>query len=428
MRRSRVTVLGAALVTAATAGRAAAVPGEPPRAAPTITLEQAVQTALARNPTVTAAKADIARAEALVRQARSTWQPNASANVTATRLDAERALNGRVISPVTSLSANVVATVPLVVPQRWLAGRHAEDNVTASRDTAENTRRQIAVSVARAYLVLVTQHRVIEVRLRALATARAHYEFAQARFQGGVGNRVDQVRAEQEVASTEVQLQAAYSGLEQAREVLGFLVGVEGPLDSAQEPVLPSPPPAGTADTAAHRADVRAVEARARAAQNLVNDQPYEYSPSLTAQFQPFYQNPPSLTQPQFGWQAQLLLTVPIWDAGQRSGVLAERQALANQAWANLEAAQRQARSEVRVAFDSMHRAEAALDSARHAAKVAAEALDLASLAYRAGATNNLEVVDAERRAQDADTAAATAEDSLRQARLDVLVASGRFP
>ena len=72
--------------------------------------------------------------------------------------------------------------------------------------------------------------------------------------------------------------------------------------------------------------------------------------------------------------------------------------------------------------------ADAALEAARAAASLAGQALDLATLAYRAGATTNIEVIDAERRARDADTAVAIAEDNARQARLDLLAASGKFP
>jgi outer membrane protein TolC len=65
----------------------------------------------------------------------------------------------------------------------------------------------------------------------------------------------------------------------------------------------------------------------------------------------------------------------------------------------------------------------------RHqSAAFAAKALSLANAAYRGGATTNLEVIDAERRARDAEAQAATAEDSARQARLDLLAAAGRFP
>jgi outer membrane protein TolC len=39
-----------------------------------------------------------------------------------------------------------------------------------------------------------------------------------------------------------------------------------------------------------------------------------------------------------------------------------------------------------------------------------------------------VEVIDAQRRARDAETAAAIAEDAVRRARLELLLASGRFP
>jgi hypothetical protein len=55
-------------------------------------------------------------------------------------------------------------------------------------------------------------------------------------------------------------------------------------------------------------------------------------------------------------------------------------------------------------------------------------AATLADQADRAGATTNLELVDAERRARDAASAAALAEDSARRARLDLLLASRSFP
>ena len=95
---------------------------------------------------------------------------------------------------------------------------------------------------------------------------------------------------------------------------------------------------------------------------------------------------------------------------------------------AQLEGLLRQARSEVRAAFEAVRGADDSLRSARQAARLAHQALDMSTLAYREGATNDLEVVDAERRARDADVAALSAEDIARQARIDLLAASGRFP
>jgi outer membrane protein TolC len=93
-----------------------------------------------------------------------------------------------------------------------------------------------------------------------------------------------------------------------------------------------------------------------------------------------------------------------------------------------LEASVRQARSEVRAAFVQVQHADASLKAAREGAAQAAEALELANAMWKAGSTTSLDVIDAERRARDADLQRALAEDAARQARLDLLVASGAFP
>jgi outer membrane protein TolC len=54
--------------------------------------------------------------------------------------------------------------------------------------------------------------------------------------------------------------------------------------------------------------------------------------------------------------------------------------------------------------------------------------LSIVNISFRAGASTNIEVIDAARSADDADTGVVVAEDILRRARLDLLVALGRFP
>jgi outer membrane protein TolC len=122
------------------------------------------------------------------------------------------------------------------------------------------------------------------------------------------------------------------------------------------------------------------------------------------------------------------VLTVPLYDGGWRYGARDERRTLREQSELQLQGLLRQARSEVRVAFEAQRGAETALTAAREAAQLADKAREMAVQAYEAGALTNLEVIDAERQARDADTDVAIAEDSLRQARLDLLIASGRFP
>ena len=403
-------------------------PSLPPASPPAVTFEEAIQRALTRNTTFELAQADVRRAEALVQQARSTWLPTLSANGTYTRLDADRELNGRVIQSANSVNANLLLTVPIIAPKSWVTTARAKDAREIAKSTLVDTRRQVALLAGRAYLTVIAQKRVLDSSVHARETARAHEEFSKSRFAGGVGNRLDAVRAAQERASSETKVQNQTLALVRAQEALGILLGENGPMD-ATDVALGAPPTLATAlGEAESRSDIVASKERVEYARKSVRDSYAEYLPILTGVAQPFYQNPATLTLPTTGWQAQLLLTLPLFDGGNRYGLEHERDALYDQAKSKLDAALRQARSEVRVGFEAVQRADDALVQAREAAKLAHEALDLSQLAYRAGATSNIEVVDAERRARDAATDAAVAEDAARQARLDLLAAAGKFP
>jgi outer membrane protein TolC len=82
----------------------------------------------------------------------------------------------------------------------------------------------------------------------------------------------------------------------------------------------------------------------------------------------------------------------------------------------------------MRIAAEAIRSSERALARSRAAAEQANEVVRITDVAFREGATTNIEVIDAQRRARDAETTAAIAEDALRRARLELLVAAGRFP
>ncbi|MFN2550345.1 MAG: TolC family protein, partial [Myxococcales bacterium] len=328
------------------------------------------------------------------------------------------------------LSGNVTLSLPLFVPQRWLAWAHASAQEDVARASAEDVARGVAVATARAYLGVMAQHRLVQIDIQARDDAKAHLDDAHARFEVGSGNRLDEVRAGQELATDESNLAAAQSGLVRAMEALGVLVGEEGPVEVTEEialPKLPAPEEAVN-DAETLRTDVRLSRERQEAARKVLRDSYADYLPLLTAVIAPFYQHPPTLTVPETGWQAQLLLTIPLYDGGARYGLRRERSATYEEAKVQAAGLMLEVRSELRTAFEEVKRADQSLSAARQAAKLAHDALEMTMLAYREGATNDLEVVDAERRSRDADTAALVAEDTARQARIDLLAASGRFP
>jgi outer membrane protein TolC len=105
-----------------------------------------------------------------------------------------------------------------------------------------------------------------------------------------------------------------------------------------------------------------------------------------------------------------------------------ERQAALDRSRAALSGALTAAGSEVRTAREAVASAARGLTSTQAAAAQAQEVVNIVNVSFRAGAATNIEVIDAERRARDADTAVAIAEDTLRRARLELLTALGQFP
>ncbi|MEO8212846.1 MAG: TolC family protein, partial [Myxococcales bacterium] len=284
--------------------------------------------------------------------------------------------------------------------------------------------------VVRAYLAVVLQRRQVEAAARARDTARLHFDFAHTRLTGGVGNSLDDARAEQELRIDEGQVATSRVALTRARAALAAVLSSDHLVDVSDDVPLPAPPDLQTAAEEArqNRADLKVLQTRLRGAERSRRDVWSLYAPYLTGNATAFVQDLGSAIQPTDGWQAQLVLTLPFYDGGLRGGVAKERSAVESQARAQLEAALRDLTVEVRAAFDIVMRSDEALTAARESSRLARKAAELAELAYRAGATTNLDVIDAERRARDAATQAALTEDASRQARLDLLLATGRFP
>lgn len=388
----------------------------------------AVQRALEKHPALRLAADDVARADAQVEQARSGSLPSLGVNLVGTRLDADRVLNDRVIAGANQLSGNVQLIVPLVAPQRWAVWKRSAASAGAVAKNAEDARRQVALNAGRIWLQVLAQQRVVASQARALTTAQAHLAYAKDRRAAGIGSELDEIRASQEVAVARQQLAGAQSTLARAQEFLGVAMGADEPFSAEDSEPSLGFDANGIDATAVERTDVAAAKERLEAAK-VANAWDFsDYLPTLSAVLQPGYQNPPTLTVPLWSFQGQLVLSLPLYDGGLRYGQQHERQALARQAATQLELLQRQASAEVRAALAQVKASDEALAAARDATRQADRTLELAQQAFKAGASTNLEVIDAERRARDAATSVALAEDSARQARLEVLAASGAFP
>lgn len=421
-RRLLVAVLGLAAFTIALAPAAAGA--QPPEV---VSFEQAVQRAIQANLTVQRAATAVLGAEALLAQARAAVRPQVNGSATVTTLDSERAFSGNVVQPRTQLQLGGAAETPVLAASQWAARAQAEDQVNVAKLNVDDVRRQIAVSAAQAYLAVIARKRQLEVNVRARDTAKAQVDYATARREAGVGSRLNELRAAQELAVDEELVERAGLDVQLGQEALGVLLAADHPVDVAEPPALETPA-ADDQGWLTKRTDIRLFDARIDAAGRVVNDSWRDWVPTARLAFQPNYIAPSGLFQPSGTWQVSVAASIPVFDAGRRRAVKRQREASLELFRVDRRDAELRATYEVRVARATIDAEGRALTRAREAADNAAEVLKITDVAFRAGATTNIELVDAQRRARDAESTAASAEDRARVARLTLLVALGRFP
>ena len=394
-----------------------------------VTFEEAVRRATTSHPTVRQAAAGVLRAQAVFQQARARTRPALDASFSTNVIEPVTSFGGESIVPRTQTVTTTGFTVPLFTPVTWAERNQAADQVTVSERTRADARRAIAMATGEAYLAVIAGRRIVELNARARDTARAHYEYANQRFQGGLGSRLNALRAQEDLSAAEARVEDARLALRRAQESLGVLMATDGPVDAANEPVFELPPD-GISDAQLVRArqDVQVIASREAAALRVATDAWKDRLPEATAVVTPQLVTPAGLFADRRSWRAAFLVTVPLFDAGERQGRARERQALVDVARADRENVERQAASEIRAAREAVGATERARDHARQAAQQANEVVQITDVAFREGATTNIEVIDAQRRARDAETSAAIADDAVRRARLELLLAAGRFP
>jgi outer membrane protein len=389
-----------------------------------LTFSQAIDRAVRNNPTIAQAVAGIMRADAILRQVRSSSLPAVGLAMTTTVTNPVKFDDVSVV-PVVQTQTIPTLGVPILTPVAWAQRNQAGDQVVVAQRNERDVRRQIAVAAAQSYLAIIARRRVLDLNSRARDNAREHFMFANQRFQGGIGSRLNALRAEQEMLSDETRVEEALLLIQLAQEALGVLVGANGPVDAVDYPVFDIPDELGQLT---NRTDIQLVMERERAAQRVFSDSWKDRLPSLNAVFTPSVLEPPGVFANTFSWRAQVLFAVPVFDSGFRSGEAAQRLADLNAIKferANLE---RQGASEIRTARDAVASTTRAFAQAQLAADRANQVVQITDVAFREGASTNIEVLDAQRQARDVETQAAIAEDALKRAQLDLLVALGRFP
>jgi outer membrane protein TolC len=250
--------------------------GVPNEAVVEVTFDEAIALAMKANPRIALAQAAIARAEAVVVQSRAAWLPTLTANATLTELEANRSLGDRVLVAQTSLGANLQLAFPLLAVPRWLLTGQLKENVDIANEDKREMARALASLVGRAWLSVRLQERLLQVAKRALASSDEQLRIAQTRGAGGLGSRLEIVRAYREQSDNAGRMARAAAEVKIAKEVLAALLAQSQPVGVKGEVVLP--------DVESHlevsqvvdtRSDVKAAAARAQLALRIRKETTY---------------------------------------------------------------------------------------------------------------------------------------------------------
>ena len=209
-----------------------------------VTFQQAIDRAIANNPSAAVAAAGILRAAGLLAEARSATMLQVTGSVLSTTLNKGVDFDGTTVQPRNQLTASLTVDQPIVAAAAWARRAQAKDNVQIAELTSAETRQQIAFAAADAYLSIIARLRVLEGYTRARDTARAHFDLATQLEQQGTGSRLNALRAQQQVSVFERQVETASLAVYLGREALGVLLVANGPVDAIDEPSFALPPDA----------------------------------------------------------------------------------------------------------------------------------------------------------------------------------------
>lgn len=382
-----------------------------------LSLEDAQRIALDRNPSVQAAALEIQRAEGMIQQAWAYILPSLNVGLQYTLADQPTVVTfevpgGDLFGPAEEIVVRQqhVAQLQLTARQPIFNGpaipgiqlSHASRDL--SRLTVEQSRRQLALAVARAFYATLSARRTVDLLERHLELAQQHVDASRARLEAQAGLAIDVARAELQVETTRSQRENAILGYQNARDSLALLMGIHPDrLPRLMEPSAPeidvTEPEELVERALAERLDLRAAQRQVRMAELDLNSVWMAFAPSLNLSWQLNY------TLSELGgfgdrrsmWNLLLLASFPLFDGGARYGQLRDRRARLRQARLNVEALEQSAVIQVRQAYRAWRTALTTLDISRRQLELATEAYRLARASYAAGAASNLEVVDAQR-------------------------------
>ncbi|GAA4342785.1 efflux transporter outer membrane subunit [Pigmentiphaga soli] len=401
-------------------------------------LDGLVEQAFAANTDLRVAQANLARAEAVAEEVGAQQRPSASVGA----------------SPTFGHASGVQALAPAARPRdRWSYGATAAvsyqvdlfgqiaraiESARADADSAraayDATRVTVAAATARAYAGLCTAGMELGSARHSMEVQQESLDAVERLLAAGRGTRLDATRARAQLEQLRAALPPRAARRRAALYQLAALTGrapaelPTGLADCATPPTLTQPIPVG--DGAAllrRRPDIRQAERALAAATARIGVATGDLYPKITLGLNAGSAGPAAIfgERGTYSWSLGPLISWTIPDTGAVQARIAQAEAGSQAALARFDASVLDALRETETALSAYARQldrEAALEAAR---AQSAEAAAQAERMYRAGRSDYLSVLDAQRTLAGAEQALAASRAELADDQIAVFLALG---
>jgi outer membrane protein len=387
-----------------------------------LTIRQAVQIALEKNPLRKAAIADTKAASAEVREARSFLMPRLTFSETATRGNdpvyvfgsklrqqrftaADFALN-KLNSPLPfgNFTTRFGSTWNLFDSfATWHGVTRAKQMNQAAAHQLDRTDQEIVFRVVSAYYQNLLAQKQLEVAEQSLKTAQAITELSQSRFDSGLVVQSDLLSAQVRMAARQQELIRARNDFELSRTQLNLVMGMPAEssfqlADDLRERTLPVPVLAESEKQAlANRPELKRVNAEQAAQHQSVAIARSSFGPRVNA-FAGWEMDNPTFVAGGGGnnWLGGIELQIDIFQGGAKRAELSRQRALEEKVTAMKQVATDGVRLEVRRAFFDVDASRQQVELARAAISQAHESLRINQDRYETGLITITDLLGAE--------------------------------
>jgi outer membrane protein len=372
-------------------------------------VEQCVSTALERNRDVLRARERLAKLDGQIQEVKSQVYPRIGFDAGYTRSYDESFLDTfeGFIQP-REVDTYTVTTTLNQLLFSWGRASTAVEIARVSRIQAEYdlgaVERDVKLRVHEAFYRLLLAQRLVEVAAETLAQRERHLDVAAKRYEAGVVNEFEVIRARVDVANARAPLIRARNQVRQAKAGLNNLLARDqgAPIEAAghlEYVALVGLTLEQTVEQALSRrpelASLRA--ARDIAEKNLsiarAEDKP---TANMQAQYGFATENVENLNPNRERWSAGVVVSLPLFDGWRTRGLVAQASSQVRDVDLATKQLQESITLEAKVSLDDLGEAQEIIEASSLNIEQAEQALRLAEISYQYGVATTLDVTDAE--------------------------------